>query len=134
MRRSRDRFKGDDLVDKKFALVTLREVLIILSKVMAPFTPFIAENVYQKVSNDKNSVHLQIWPEVQYDLIKEKVLKDMDIVRKVVNIALAIRKEQGISVRQPLNRLLIYDLKLKTEFKQIIAEELNVKNEEVGDG
>lgn len=134
VRRSRDRFKGDDLVDKQFALVTLREVLIILSKVMAPFTPFIAENVYQKVSNDKNSVHLQIWPEVQYDLIKEKVLKDMDIVRKVVNIALAIRKEQGISVRQPLNRLLIYDLKLKTEFKQIIAEELNVKNVEVGDG
>jgi isoleucyl-tRNA synthetase len=134
VRRSRGRFKGDDLVDKQFALVTLREVLIILSKVMAPFTPFIAENVYQKVSNDKNSVHLQIWPEVQYDLIKEKVLKDMDIVRKVVNIALAIRKEQGISVRQPLNRLLIYDLKLKTEFKQIIAEELNVKNVEVGDG
>ncbi len=127
VRRSRDRFKGEDEEDKQFALATLREVLITLSKIMAPFTPFIAERVYQQVSGDKKSVHLQTWPEIKGKTINEKVLEDMDIVRKVVNIALAIRKEQGISVRQPLARLMTYNLKLKTELKQIISEELNVK-------
>lgn len=130
VRRSRDRFKSDSAEatpDKGCAVATLREVLITLSKAMAPFTPFIAENVYQKVSGDKNSVHLQTWPEVEYNLMDEKVLKDMDLARNVTSLALALRKELNISVRQPLNQLSVNSNQLTDELKQIVAEEINVK-------
>lgn len=131
VRRSRDRFKGEDLEDKQFALTTLREVLITLAKVMAPFTPFIAENIFQeinKATKQKSSVHLESWPEVNYDLVDENLIKEMDTARKITTLGLALRKELNISVRQPLSRLMTYDLRLKTELKQIVAEELNVKS------
>ena len=62
LRRSRDRFKGENEEDKRAAMTMLRHVLLELSKLMAPFTPFIAEKIYQDLGGEKESVHLEAWP------------------------------------------------------------------------
>lgn len=139
LRRSRDRFKGGDEADKQAALATMREVLLKLSKVMAPFTPFIAEKIYQESGKQFDSVHLEAWPVVDEKMIDEKVLEDMAVARKVVEMGLALRAEAGVKVRQPLSQLVtasgrdaaqggtISNEQLTIELKQIIADELNVK-------
>ncbi|MFH1947094.1 MAG: isoleucine--tRNA ligase [Candidatus Magasanikbacteria bacterium] len=146
LRRSRDRFKGsssakatadkDDEQDKQFALATLREVLLILSKVMAPFTPFIAESIYKGVRNKEKgvseSVHLEKWPEIDDSLIDDKVINDMERVRKIVEMGHSLRKEAGIPVRQPLGQLSAFGYQLSDELGQVVADELNVKNVEIG--
>ena len=126
VRRSRDRFKGDDAKDKQFALATLHEVLLTLSKVMAPFTPFMAEKIYLALQGGKESVHLEDWPGVNKRLVDEKVLKQMNLARKVVEMGLAQRAEKGIKVRQPLNKLLVNE-KFSPDLSTTIAAELNVK-------
>jgi len=127
VRRSRDRFKMGSDEDKQQAILTLRYVLIELSKVMAPFTPFIAEKIYREVGGELESVHLEMWPEFDNKLIDEKNLSAMDKVKKIVELGLSIRKETGIKVRQPLSKFKILDLKFKNDLLEIIAEELNVK-------
>jgi len=136
VRRSRDRFKGDDEEDKQAALATLREVLLTLSKVMAPFTPFIAEKIYLEVTRNSklvtgNSVHLEMWPVAKE--VDEKILKDMAEVRQIVETSLSLRKEAKIKVRQPLNKLTISNQQLTKEFTDIIADEVNVKEVVAGD-
>ena len=130
VRRSRDRFKGEDEKDKQFALATLYEVLLTLSKVMAPFTPFMAEKIYLVLKGEKESVHLEDWPKVNKKLTNEKVLEQMSMARKIVEMGLALRAEKSIKVRQPLNKLLVNE-KLSAEFLEIISEELNIKKSEV---
>lgn len=125
VRRSRDRFKGDDDKDKMAAVSTLKEVLVTLSKVMAPFTPFIAEKVFLAVTGEAESVHLQDWP-IAEKKVDEEVLNEMKLVRKVVELGLAIRAESGIKVRQVLGELTT-NLKLSDQGKRIISEEMNVK-------
>ena len=142
VRRSRDRFKlggtgGGErgTSDKDYALATLRHVLLTLSKVMAPFTPFIAEKIYQQLTSAhqhistsaQESVHLELWPSVDEDLVDEKLLEEMDKARKVVEMGLALRAEAGIKVRQPLSELRVAGYELRKDFEQIIAEELNIK-------
>ncbi|MBU2542031.1 isoleucine--tRNA ligase [Patescibacteria group bacterium] len=144
VRRSRDRFKEQGVSDKEFAISTLREVLLTLSKVMAPFTPFIAESIYKGVRNKEKgvseSVHLEKWPEIDDSLIDDKVINDMERVRKIVEMGHSLRKEAGIPVRQPLNELRIIthrasvsseNCELSSELAGIIADELNVKNVEI---
>jgi isoleucyl-tRNA synthetase len=130
VRRSRDRFKGEDEADKQMALATLREVLLTLSKLMAPFTPFIAEKIYQEVGGEKESVHLEDWVEVDKKLVDDELVEAMEIGRKSVENALALRAKLGIKVRQPLNKLIIY-YQPKDGIRQIIADEVNVKSVEV---
>jgi isoleucyl-tRNA synthetase len=134
VRRSRDRFKGDDEKDKQFALATLKEVLLTLSKVMAPFTPFVAEKIYQGVTGSEDSVHLEMWPDVNEELRMQnaELLSDMELVRKMVETGHSLRKEAKIKVRQPLQKLTI-DKKLSDGLKEIIAQEVNVKEILVGD-
>ncbi|MFA6427182.1 MAG: isoleucine--tRNA ligase [Candidatus Magasanikbacteria bacterium] len=132
VRRSRDRFKGDNSEDVEVATSVLREVLLTLSKVMAPFTPFIAEKVYQGTRNneqgtDCESVHLEKWPEVDEKMIDDQVIIDMAQVRKVVEMGLALRAEAGIKVRQPLSQFSIFNFQFSNELKVIISEELNIK-------
>lgn len=138
VRRSRERFKGDDQEDKKSALKILRLVLNDLAKIMAPFMPFIAEHIYQelKIDSGAESAHLEIWPEARQDLIDEKVLAEMDMARKIVELGLAKRDEAGIKVRQMLNKLRIAGCELRIEYKNLIADELNIKEviAEKGDG
>ncbi len=79
VRRSRDRVKGDNAQDKAYALATLRHVLMMLSKIMAPFTPFISEKMYQELGGELESVHLEMWPKTDAKLFNEKVLSEMEV-------------------------------------------------------
>ncbi|HSR89153.1 MAG TPA: isoleucine--tRNA ligase [Candidatus Udaeobacter sp.] len=126
VRRSRDRFKGDDEKDKQFALATLHEVLLTLSKVMAPFTPFMAEKIYLALDGKMESVHLEDWPEVNEKLMNEDVLEKMDLVKRVVEVSLSLRAENGKKVRQPLSKIVVNE-NMSADFLSIIADELNVK-------
>jgi isoleucyl-tRNA synthetase len=129
LRRSRDRFKSDDVEDKKNALATTRYVLQELSKLLAPFMPFLAEEIYQKVkgSDGKESVHLENWVEVKE--VNQKVLEDMAEARKVVTLALEARAKANQKIRQPLQKLSIKSelLKGNTELLDVIRDEVNVK-------
>lgn len=130
VRRSRKRFwKSGDDADKQRAYRTLHYVLVQLSLIMAPFTPFLAEELYRKLTGGE-SVHLLDWPEAGH--INELVLQDMTLVREVISEGLAQRAEAGLKVRQPLASINIYDehQRLTEEFEEIITEELNVKTVE----
>ena len=131
VRRSRNRFKVGEESDKQFAVATLREVLLTLSKVMAPFTPFIAEKIYLEVGGSKESVHLADWPKVDEGLLDDKIMVGMEKARKIVEMGLSLRAEQAIKVKQPLSRLVINDKALSSNLHSIIAEEINVKSVEV---
>ncbi len=124
VRRSRDRFKGNDEEDKKAALSTTYEVLSILSKVMAPTTPFIAEKIYLALGGEKESIHLEDWPKAKK--ADKDILEEMEKVRKAVELGLSLRAEKGLKVRQPLSRVVINE-KIEEELLKILAEELNVK-------
>ncbi len=133
IRRSRDRFKGEDEQDKKAALQTTRYVLLQLSKIIAPFMPFIAEQVWQKITgnnfqDENKSVHLEDW--VKAEKVDNEVLENMEIVRKIVELGLAARDEAGIKVRQPLSELKVKSQKSKVnndDYLKLIKEEVNIK-------
>jgi isoleucyl-tRNA synthetase len=130
VRRSRRRFwKSGDSNDKYNAYWTLHYVLVQLSKVLAPFTPFLAEELYQKLT-DGESVHLLDWPTPGH--INEVSLATMAHARQVIEAGLGQRMqksetEDSIKVRQPLGTLVYYGDKLSDELEAIIAEEVNVK-------
>lgn len=128
VRRSRDRFKGTDEVDKAAARGTLKEVLLTLSKVMAPFTPFIAEMVYQELGGPEESVHLDMWPEVSENINLE-VLAEMKEVRKTVELAMSLRKDKTIAirVRQPLQTVSVSGVNFGEKYHFLLQDELNVK-------
>ena len=127
LRRSRERPRGDNEADKQAALATLHEVLFTLAKVMAPFTPFMAEKIYQELGGGKESVHLEDGRQWMKKMIDNKVIGDMALARKVVEMGLALRAEAGIKVRQPLGQFSIFNFQFSNELKKIIADELNVK-------
>ncbi len=130
IRRSRDRFKTEG-EDKENALRTTRFVLTELSKLMAPLTPFIAEDVYQKIkgSDEKESVHLEKWPEGGN--IDNNILSSMLYARSFVKMALMQRSEIGLKVRQPLASLKIKHSgetpKYWEDVVSLIKDEVNVK-------
>ncbi len=129
IRRSRDRFKSDDVDDKNNALATTKFVLLELAKYMAPFTPFFAESIYSELKTEKDpeSVHLCEWP--QKGEVDEKLLEDMGLIRSVVSDVLMIRNKENIKVRQPLGKLTIQDDRLKDrkDLVELIKDEINVK-------
>lgn len=127
VRRSRDRFKGGDAEEKTAALATLRHVLLTLSKVMAPFTPFIAEKIYLELEKEGISVHLQEWPKSIENHFDNKILEDMILARKIVEMGLSLRNENKLKVRQPLAELKMNHENFSHELIGIIADELNVK-------
>ena len=144
VRRSRRRFwKSEDDQDKLEAYSTLYYVLIYLAKILAPFTPFLAEELYQKMtgagvvnSEIPESVHLLDWPEA--GLIDEVVLAQMAKTREIITAGLAERMkktetEAQIKVRQPLAKLVYAGEKLDDFYEQIIMEEVNVKSVEHGE-
>jgi isoleucyl-tRNA synthetase len=129
VRRSRRRFwKSGDDTDKNDAYRTLHYVLVSLSMVTAPFTPFLAEELYQKLTGGE-SVHLLDWPETGH--INELVIERMEDTRKIVNESLAKRSLEGLKVRQPLKKVDISiagaGAQLEPEYVEIIKEEINVK-------
>lgn len=127
VRRSRKRFwKSDNDADKDVAYRTLHYVLVQLSLVMAPFTPFLSEELYRKLTG-RESVHLELWPEAGHT--NEKVIADMAFAREVINQGLSQRAAARIKVRQPLSKVLVVDKSnnLDDDLKAVIKEELNVK-------
>jgi isoleucyl-tRNA synthetase len=127
VRRSRDRFKGEDELDKMRALKVLRRTLYHLARVMAPFLPFTAEHIYQELGADVESVHLKEWPEVRKEWIDKKVLAQMSKTRGYVEIILACRDKYSLKVRQPLKNVIIAG-NLDDEYKKLISEECNIGN------
>ena len=126
VRRSRRRFwKSEDDGDKTQAYQTLHYVLSYLALLLAPFVPFLAEELWDKMVGG-SSVHLKDWPAAGE--INEKILAEMAEVRGYVNEALALRAKNGVKIRQPLKEVIIphvaSDLKW---FVEILQEELNVK-------
>ncbi len=129
VRRSRKRFwKTEDDEDKKMAYQTLHSVLVQLSLVLAPFTPFLAEELYRNLTGDE-SVHLLDWPKVGH--INEIVVSEMDAIRTAVNEGLSQRSKAQIKVRQPLQMLTVTGAKdlgpNKELYLDVLKEEVNIK-------
>ncbi len=127
LRRSRDRIKDGD----KDARETLYFVLKTLAKLLAPFAPFAADDIWIKLKteSDTESVHLVEWPEQQVLGSSVEVLEKMEEVRKIVSLGLEARQKAKIAVRQKLNSLIANDTKLTEQdvaFVGLIQEELNV--------
>ena len=143
VRRSRRRFwKSEDDNDKNAAYSTLYYTLVYLAKLLAPFTPFLAEELYQKMtgatsdSSIVESVHLLDWPEAGE--IDQEVLNKMERTREMITEGLALRMqrsetEEQIKVRQPLTKFVYTGEKLDEFYEKIIAEEVNVKEVANGD-
>ena len=132
VRRSRRRFKGnEDENDKMAAYSTLYYILIYTAHLMAPFTPFLAEELYQKLTGEGKSIHLEMWPEAGN--INQEVLDNMARTRQIITDALSLRMQKSdtedqIKVRQPLASLEYPGEKLDDFYEQIIKEEVNVKS------
>ena len=138
VRRNRERYWSGELSDDKIgAYVTLYTVLTTLSKVIAPFVPFIAEEIYQNlvVGLDKGaneSVHLCSWPEVREELIDKKLEKEMGLAYKIVKFGRSARNSANIKNRQPLSEMLVSVTDLPEYYSDIVKEELNVKKVVLG--
>jgi len=137
VRRSRRRFwKSEDDGDKQAAYRTLHYVLVQLAHALAPFTPFLAEELYQKLTGGE-SVHLRDWPKVGH--INELIVDRMALVRDVINEGLSQRAANGLKVRQPLQSIAVAGLdehlsEHAAELIPVILEELNVKEVAESDG
>ena len=128
VRRSRDRVgaSSQNAKDKETFYSTFYEVLVNLSKLIAPFVPFIAEEIYINLTKE-NSVHLSDFPAVNQILIDKKLEHQMDQARQIVEKAHAQRKKAGIKVRQPLSELIYGSSLLPMGIEKIVADEVNVK-------
>ncbi|HJP81775.1 MAG TPA: isoleucine--tRNA ligase [Candidatus Saccharimonadales bacterium] len=126
VRRSRRRFwKSGNTDDKNNAYRTLHYVLVHLSQIMAPFTPFLSEELYQKLTGEE-SVHLVDWPVAGH--VNELVVREMETVREYVNVGLSIRAKERVKVRQPLAKVAVPTKGEFVNFEDILTDELNVKS------
>ncbi|MDL2225690.1 isoleucine--tRNA ligase [Eubacteriales bacterium OttesenSCG-928-M02] len=135
VRRSRERFWASEMDgDKAAAFYTLYTVLNTLSKLIAPFTPFLAESIYQNIvrrvdADAPESVHLCDYPVADAALIDPALMEEMDFVLTVVTNGRSARNAAGIKNRQPLNSMIISGQSMPGEaYQAIILEELNVKS------
>lgn len=144
VRRSRRRFwKSENDTDKFEAYQTLYSVLVDFAKLLAPFMPFLADEIFKNLatvttesSTDPISVHLQDWPKANKKYIKAELNQETHAVRKIVALGHAVRDKANLKVRQPLNMVQvalpkIISEKLVLQQKDVICEELNVKNLEI---
>jgi isoleucyl-tRNA synthetase len=139
VRRSRRRFwKGEDDLDKKAAHSTLYECLLTVTKLTAPFTPFVAESLYQNLAaggEAPESVHLADWPGVSDGLIDLDLSGRMSAARRVVGLGRAARNAAAIKTRQPLREVVVVDETSDgsgiregvQSLEEIVLDELNVK-------
>ena len=140
VRRSRRRFwKSEDDGDKNDAYRTLHYVLVRLSYILAPFTPFLAEELYHNLTGDAESIHLKDW--LSAGEINRAMLRDMNALRAAVNDGLSKRAAEGIKVRQPLaSAKLVSTISQNTPEEvvrflvDIARDELNVKSVEAVTG
>lgn len=129
IRRSRDRFWGSGLTDDKLAAYqTLRSVLLTLSRLIAPYAPLLAEDVFGNLGG-AGSVHLADYPKADETLIDETLERDMESAKQIVELARNVRNETGIKTRQPLSELIVSldrDFNV-ADYEDIVKDEINVK-------
>jgi len=144
VRRCRDRYWGAEMdSDKIAAYKTLHEVLVGVAKLMSPFVPFMAEEIYQNLvrsvdGNAPESVHLCDYPESVPELIDKKLEEDMAYVRELVVLGRAARNRAGIKTRQPLSCMFVSarsdgEKQAVERFRDLIVDEINVKSVEFAD-
>lgn len=132
IRRSRRRFwKSEDDKDKAMAYETLYTVLTILCRIIAPFMPFLSEEIYRNLTGEE-SIHLTHYPESSGKALNAHLQKEMFLTKTIVSLGLAARAKAKIKVRQPLSGLEIalgdqYDPEILKDQTEIIQEELNIK-------
>jgi isoleucyl-tRNA synthetase len=130
IRLNRDRFEND-----KDARETLGYILENLSKISAPFLPFVSEKIYQSLDKKNVSVHLQEYPKFNEE-VDENLLKDMELVREIISKGLFERDKAQIGLKWPLQKAKIYGkyVDLEDEFIEILKSQLNVKEIMIEDG
>ncbi|MEM3592197.1 MAG: isoleucine--tRNA ligase [Candidatus Bathyarchaeia archaeon] len=138
IRRSRRRFwKSERDEDKNAAYTTLYICLITLIRLLAPFTPFLTEEIYQNIvrsvdPNAPESIHHNDWPTVDEKMIDEDLMRDMDLAIKVCSLGRSARNKAGIKLRQPLLEAKVVAseeiLRRVENLKGIIMDELNIKS------
>ena len=135
VRRSRRRFwKSENDDDKNQAYQTLYIVLVEFSKLIAPFMPYLADEIYRSLAGEE-SVHLADWSKPNANFIDEKLNQEIHIVRMIVNLGHGVRAKAKIKVRQPLKKIQValpenVSAKIIESQKDVILEELNVKEME----
>jgi isoleucyl-tRNA synthetase len=135
VRRSRRRFwKSEQDDDKNTAYATLYHVLVKFARLLAPFTPFVTEVVYQNLVRSVypdayESIHHTTWPEVDAGIVHQNLLDQMSLSRRIASLGLSARASANLKVRQPLAKVMAFagKSKLDEEFIEIIVDELNVK-------
>ena len=135
IRRNRDRFWGSRLDDsKKSVYLTTYEVLVGLSKLIAPIIPFLSEEMYRGLTGEE-SVHLCDYPVYDKKLINNKIEERMDLVRDLISLGRNAREESKIKVRQPISEIVLdgKNKKILSSMTDLIKEELNVKKVEFTD-
>ena len=129
IRRARRRFWGEEMDDdKRSVYATTYEVLTGVSQLIAPFAPFLSDEMYQNLTGEE-SVHLSFFPEADEDLIDERTEERMDLVRDLVGLGRGEREKERIKVRQPLSSMLV-DGKYEAvigDLTPLMMEELNIK-------
>ncbi|MFD0715155.1 isoleucine--tRNA ligase [Paenibacillus sp. GCM10027626] len=136
IRRSRDRFWGSGLTDDKLdAYATLRHVLLALARLIAPFAPLLADDMYGNLGGE-GSVHLADFPQCNEAAIDAALERDMETARQIVELARNVRNETGIKTRQPLSELIValdheFDV---AAYEEIIKDEINVKAIKIASG
>ncbi len=133
IRRGRERFWGKGMDGtKEAAFTTLYTVLTTLAKVIAPFVPFISEDIYQNLvrsvdSAAPQSIHLSRFPVADESLIDEELNRQMAVLLDIVGLGRACRNASSLKVRQPLNAMYVKGAKLESAYVALAADELNVK-------
>jgi isoleucyl-tRNA synthetase len=134
VRRSRQRFWSSGMTDdKRSAFSTLYEVLKKLAQLMAPYTPFVTEDIYSNLVKD--SVHVSDYPQSDETLIDEQLEKDMDAVLQIIELTRSLRNTVGIKNKQPLAQLIVIpkeatNLSPLEKYSSIIKDEMNIKEVE----
>ena len=132
IRRARRRFYEEKLTEsKKSVYSTTYEILVGVSKLIAPFAPFIADEIYTNLTGEE-TVHIAYMPECNETLLDSAVEERMDLVRTLVTLGRGTREKEKIKVRQPLHKILV-DGKYRAtieDLSDLIMEELNVKEVE----
>jgi len=129
VRRSRERFwQNEDMADQLAAHETLHYVLLELSKLLAPFIPFVAESLFQGLGSQESSVHLVDWSSVNKKMIDKELSEVMNEVREIVSLGLKERASASLKVRQPLASLTaVTNTKMPKWATGLIEDEVNVK-------
>ncbi|MDD5926678.1 MAG: class I tRNA ligase family protein, partial [Firmicutes bacterium] len=129
VRRARRRFYAEEMTeDKKSVYATTYEVLVGVSKLIAPIAPFISDEIYTNLTGEE-TVHVAYFPKADLSLVDEGVEKRMDLVRALVTLGRGTREKERIKVRQPLSEVLVdgkYE-EIISDLTSLIMEELNVK-------